>query len=137
LTKKQRQRLSKNQSKTASTSSFGAATLTLGAQANGSDLQRGASPAAVPSQNALDVAPTSQRSISAIPIEQIETDDSTKSIPNVPFYPFSEKDIANHYITLRYQIITAMPEYRGLSVEELRVDDYREGRSCYKFVTES
>lgn len=73
MTKKQKQRLLKNQPKTASASSFGATTSTEGAQANGSDLQWEASPAALPSKNALDAAPTSERSISAIPTEQIET----------------------------------------------------------------
>ena len=35
----------------------------------------------------------------------------------VPFCPFSEKDNAYSKVMLLYQSITAMPEYRELSIE--------------------
>jgi nuclear pore complex protein Nup98-Nup96 len=45
-----------------------------------------------------------------------------------PFTAFPEKDTANPNVTLQYQSITAMPAYRGSSYEELRVQDYQQGR---------
>jgi len=143
LTKKQK-RLLKKQSKTAlgTTSSFGAITSTSDTQANENILQWEASPAAAPFQNTLDpwVAHAFHRSSTstfAIPGGQLKTDDSTKPTRNVSFCPFSERDAANPKITLQYQSITAMPEYRELSIEELRVDDCRERRTKALVNTES
>jgi nuclear pore complex protein Nup98-Nup96 len=52
----------------------------------------------------------------------------TTGTAGTPFSPFNEKDSANANITLQYQSITAMPAYRGSSFEELRVQDYQQGR---------
>ncbi|KAF8559141.1 hypothetical protein OG21DRAFT_1503602 [Imleria badia] len=41
---------------------------------------------------------------------------------------FSEKDPSNPSTILQYQTITAMPAYRGTSLEELRLQDYQQNR---------
>ncbi|OSD04447.1 hypothetical protein PYCCODRAFT_1407337 [Trametes coccinea BRFM310] len=52
----------------------------------------------------------------------------TTGTANPPFSPFTEKDNINPSITLQYQSITAMPQYRSASFEELRLQDYQQGR---------
>ncbi|KAI8982767.1 nucleoporin autopeptidase-domain-containing protein [Trametes punicea] len=52
----------------------------------------------------------------------------TTGTANPPFSPFTEKDNLNPSITLQYQSITAMPQYRSASFEELRLQDYQQGR---------
>ncbi|KII95281.1 hypothetical protein PLICRDRAFT_208927 [Plicaturopsis crispa FD-325 SS-3] len=47
---------------------------------------------------------------------------------NPPYAVFSEKDAANASVTLQYQSISATPQYRGSSFEELRFQDYQQGR---------
>ncbi|KAF7302186.1 Peptidase S59 domain-containing protein [Mycena indigotica] len=51
----------------------------------------------------------------------------TTGTSNPPFQPFSEKDTATNSTSL-YQSITCMPTYRGTSFEELRYQDYAQGR---------
>lgn len=46
---------------------------------------------------------------------------------NPPFTPFVEKEPATGQNS-HYQSITAMPAYRGFSFEELRLQDYQQGR---------
>ncbi|KAG0018263.1 hypothetical protein BGZ80_007386 [Entomortierella chlamydospora] len=46
---------------------------------------------------------------------------------NPPFAPFIEKEPATGQNS-HYQSITAMPQYRGYSFEELRLQDYQQGR---------
>ncbi|KAF8935661.1 hypothetical protein BGZ52_007592 [Haplosporangium bisporale] len=46
---------------------------------------------------------------------------------NPPFAPFVEKEPATGQNS-HYQSITAMPAYRGFSFEELRLQDYQQGR---------
>ncbi|KAH7887490.1 hypothetical protein F5I97DRAFT_837804 [Phlebopus sp. FC_14] len=45
-----------------------------------------------------------------------------------PFSVFSEKDPSTNNVLLQYQTITAMPAYRGTSLEELRLQDYQQNR---------
>ncbi|KAH7926776.1 hypothetical protein BV22DRAFT_1111472 [Leucogyrophana mollusca] len=52
----------------------------------------------------------------------------TTGTSNPAYSVFSEKDTANANIVLQYQTITAMPAYRGTSLEELRFQDYQQGR---------
>ncbi|EIN10946.1 hypothetical protein PUNSTDRAFT_119779 [Punctularia strigosozonata HHB-11173 SS5] len=52
----------------------------------------------------------------------------TTGSSNPPYSVYSEKDTANASITLQYQSISCMPAYRGSSFEELRVQDYQQGR---------
>lgn len=47
---------------------------------------------------------------------------------NPPYNVFTEKDVGNSSVTLQYQSITCMPAYRGTSFEELRLQDYQQGR---------
>ncbi|KAF7981731.1 hypothetical protein HWV62_32335 [Athelia sp. TMB] len=51
----------------------------------------------------------------------------TTGTSGTPFAAFSEKDGTSNNM-LQYQSITAMPAYRGSSYEELRVQDYQQGR---------
>ncbi|KAG2155090.1 nucleoporin autopeptidase-domain-containing protein [Suillus bovinus] len=51
----------------------------------------------------------------------------TTGTSNPPYSSFSEKDPTSTS-TLQYQTITAMPAYRGTSLEELRYQDYQQGR---------
>ncbi|KAG2060215.1 hypothetical protein BDR06DRAFT_948299 [Suillus hirtellus] len=51
----------------------------------------------------------------------------TTGTSNPPYNSFSEKDPTSTS-TLQYQTITAMPAYRGTSLEELRYQDYQQGR---------
>ncbi|KAF9904520.1 hypothetical protein EC991_002628 [Linnemannia zychae] len=46
---------------------------------------------------------------------------------NPPFSPFIEKDLSSGQNS-HYQSITAMPAYRNFSFEELRMQDYQQGR---------
>ncbi|KAF9127662.1 hypothetical protein BGW39_005698 [Mortierella sp. 14UC] len=46
---------------------------------------------------------------------------------NPPFSPFIEKDLSSGQNS-HYQSITAMPAYRNFSFEELRLQDYQQGR---------
>ncbi|KAG0373483.1 hypothetical protein BGX24_011638 [Mortierella sp. AD032] len=46
---------------------------------------------------------------------------------NPPFSPFVEKDLSSGQNS-HYQSITAMPAYRNFSFEELRMQDYQQGR---------
>ncbi|KAI0677639.1 nucleoporin autopeptidase-domain-containing protein [Trametes maxima] len=62
---------------------------------------------------------------------QAPTDGSapvTTGTANPPFSAFNEKDNINPTLTLQYQSITAMPQYRSASFEELRLQDYQQGR---------
>ncbi|KAH8999152.1 nucleoporin autopeptidase-domain-containing protein [Lactarius akahatsu] len=52
----------------------------------------------------------------------------TTGTVNPPYSVFSEKDSANASVTLQYQSITCMPQYRGNSFEELRMQDYQQNR---------
>ncbi|KAI0658563.1 nucleoporin autopeptidase-domain-containing protein [Cubamyces menziesii] len=52
----------------------------------------------------------------------------TTGTANPPFSPYTEKDNINPATTLQYQSITAMPQYRSASFEELRLQDYAQGR---------
>ncbi|KAI0686785.1 nucleoporin autopeptidase-domain-containing protein [Cytidiella melzeri] len=53
----------------------------------------------------------------------------TTGTSNPQYTAFSEKDTApNSNVTLQYQCITCMPPYRGCSLEELRYQDYQQGR---------
>lgn len=53
----------------------------------------------------------------------------TTGSSNPPYNPFTEKDPAtNSNITLQYQSISCMPAYRGCSLEEIRWQDYQQGR---------
>ncbi|KAI0832820.1 nucleoporin autopeptidase-domain-containing protein [Trametes gibbosa] len=56
----------------------------------------------------------------------------TTGTANTPFTAFAEKDSVNPAITLQYQSITSMPQYRSASFEasvvELRLQDYQQGR---------
>ncbi|CDO68452.1 hypothetical protein BN946_scf184760.g8 [Trametes cinnabarina] len=52
----------------------------------------------------------------------------TTGTANPPFTPYTEKDNINPSLTLQYQSITAMPQYRSASFEELRWQDYQQGR---------
>ncbi|KAH7909456.1 nucleoporin autopeptidase-domain-containing protein [Hygrophoropsis aurantiaca] len=52
----------------------------------------------------------------------------TTGTSNPPYNAYSEKDSATSNIMLQYQTITAMPAYRGTSLEELRYQDYQQGR---------
>ncbi|KAL1944102.1 hypothetical protein VTO73DRAFT_3287 [Trametes versicolor] len=52
----------------------------------------------------------------------------TTGTANPPFSPYTEKDNINPSITLQYQSITAMPQYRSSTFEELRLQDYQQGR---------
>ncbi|KDQ64139.1 hypothetical protein JAAARDRAFT_144613 [Jaapia argillacea MUCL 33604] len=52
----------------------------------------------------------------------------TTGTANPAYNVFTEKDSANAAVTLQYQAITCMPAYRGNSFEELRVQDYAQGR---------
>ncbi|KAI0711054.1 nucleoporin autopeptidase-domain-containing protein [Cerioporus squamosus] len=47
---------------------------------------------------------------------------------STPFSAYTEKDSVNPSITLQYQSISAMPQYRAASFEELRFQDYQQGR---------
>ncbi|KAG1752484.1 nucleoporin autopeptidase-domain-containing protein [Suillus paluster] len=51
----------------------------------------------------------------------------TTGTSNPPYNAFGEKDPTST-ATLQYQTITAMPAYRGTSLEELRHQDYQQGR---------
>ncbi|EIW82263.1 hypothetical protein CONPUDRAFT_136791 [Coniophora puteana RWD-64-598 SS2] len=51
----------------------------------------------------------------------------TTGSSNPPFNVFTEKDGTTSTM-LQYQAITAMPAYRGTSFEEIRVQDYQQGR---------
>ncbi|KAJ3928055.1 MAG: nucleoporin autopeptidase-domain-containing protein [Lentinula lateritia] len=51
----------------------------------------------------------------------------TTGSSNPPYATTPEKD-ANSSITLQYQSISSMPAYAGTSFEELRVQDYQQGR---------
>ncbi|KAG2349208.1 hypothetical protein BDR05DRAFT_872857 [Suillus weaverae] len=51
----------------------------------------------------------------------------TTGTSNPPYSSFGEKDPTSAS-TLQYQTITAMPAYRGTSLEELRYQDYQQGR---------
>lgn len=51
----------------------------------------------------------------------------TTGTASPPYSVYSEKDPASS-ATLHYQTITAMPAYRGTSLEELRIQDYQQGR---------
>ncbi|KAI0638585.1 nucleoporin autopeptidase-domain-containing protein [Trametes polyzona] len=52
----------------------------------------------------------------------------TTGTANTPFTAYTEKDSVNPSITLQYQSITAMPQYKSASFEELRWQDYQQGR---------
>ncbi|CAO1616764.1 unnamed protein product [Parajaminaea phylloscopi] len=54
----------------------------------------------------------------------------TQGSSNPPYQAtvLQEKDAANNQGTFAYQSITCMPQYKGMSVEELRVQDYEQGR---------
>ncbi|KAI0941177.1 hypothetical protein AcV7_002815 [Taiwanofungus camphoratus] len=52
----------------------------------------------------------------------------TTGTANSPYQAYSEKDSTNPSLTLQYQSITCMPPYRGSSFEELRWQDYQQGR---------
>ncbi|TCD63876.1 hypothetical protein EIP91_004816 [Steccherinum ochraceum] len=52
----------------------------------------------------------------------------TTGTSNPQYAQFDEKDTANANVTLHYQSITCMPAYRGSSFEELRLQDYAQGR---------
>jgi hypothetical protein len=52
----------------------------------------------------------------------------TTGTSNPPYSVFAEKDSANSSVTLQYQSITCMPQYRGNSFEELRMQDYQQNR---------
>ncbi|KAI9508906.1 nucleoporin autopeptidase-domain-containing protein [Russula earlei] len=52
----------------------------------------------------------------------------TTGTANPAYSVFSEKDPANANATLQYQSITCMPQYRGNSFEELRMQDYQQNR---------
>lgn len=54
----------------------------------------------------------------------------TQGTSNPPYQAtvLQEKDAANNQANFAYQSITCMPQYRGMSLEELRVQDYEQGR---------
>ncbi|CAK5275183.1 unnamed protein product [Mycena citricolor] len=52
----------------------------------------------------------------------------TTGSSNPPYAAFSEKDPASASVTLNYQSISCMPAYRGTSFEEIRFQDYAQGR---------
>ncbi|KAI0307200.1 nucleoporin autopeptidase-domain-containing protein [Multifurca ochricompacta] len=52
----------------------------------------------------------------------------TTGTANPAYNVFNEKDSANSNVTLQYQSITCMPQYRGNSFEELRIQDYQQNR---------
>jgi nuclear pore complex protein Nup98-Nup96 len=52
----------------------------------------------------------------------------TAGSSNPPYAPFSEKDPATAGLTNNYQSISCMPAYRGTSFEEIRLQDYAQGR---------
>ncbi|KIP10403.1 hypothetical protein PHLGIDRAFT_28503 [Phlebiopsis gigantea 11061_1 CR5-6] len=52
----------------------------------------------------------------------------TTGSSNPQYSAFSEKDPVNSSTTLQYQSISCMPAYRGSSFEELRWQDYQQGR---------
>ncbi|KAF9464823.1 nucleoporin autopeptidase-domain-containing protein [Collybia nuda] len=53
----------------------------------------------------------------------------TAGSSNPPYSVFTEKDsAANSNVTLQYQAISCMPAYAGTSHEELRLQDYLQGR---------
>ncbi|KAH9948754.1 nucleoporin autopeptidase-domain-containing protein [Amylocystis lapponica] len=52
----------------------------------------------------------------------------TTGSSNPPYSAFSEKDTGTSSTMLQYQSITCMPQYRGSSFEELRWQDYQQGR---------
>ncbi|KAI0268301.1 nucleoporin autopeptidase-domain-containing protein [Gloeopeniophorella convolvens] len=52
----------------------------------------------------------------------------TTGTANPTYSAFAEKDSANASVTLQYQSITCMPQYRGNSFEELRTQDYQQNR---------
>ncbi|KAH8092457.1 hypothetical protein BXZ70DRAFT_993337 [Cristinia sonorae] len=52
----------------------------------------------------------------------------TTGTSNPPYAVYDEKDSTNSSLTLHYQSITCMPAYRGSSFEELRFQDYSQGR---------
>jgi nuclear pore complex protein Nup98-Nup96 len=51
----------------------------------------------------------------------------TTGTSNPPYNVFTEKDPGTS-VALQYQSITCMPAYRGTSLEELRFQDYQQGR---------
>ncbi|KAJ6561461.1 nucleoporin autopeptidase-domain-containing protein [Mycena vulgaris] len=52
----------------------------------------------------------------------------TTGSSNPPYTPFTEKDPAATGVMNTYQSISCMPNYRGTSFEELRIQDYAQGR---------
>ncbi|KAL5520511.1 hypothetical protein ACEPAG_9735 [Sanghuangporus baumii] len=52
----------------------------------------------------------------------------TTGSSNPPYQVYSEKDANAPAVTLNYQSISCMPAYRGTSFEEVRVQDYLQGR---------
>ncbi|GJE87476.1 nucleoporin2-domain-containing protein [Phanerochaete sordida] len=52
----------------------------------------------------------------------------TTGSSNPPYNAFSEKDAGATNVVLHYQSISCMPAYRGTSFEELRWQDYQQGR---------
>ncbi|KAH9833799.1 nucleoporin autopeptidase-domain-containing protein [Rhodofomes roseus] len=51
----------------------------------------------------------------------------TTGSSNPSYAPYAEKE-GNSTLTLHYQSISCMPQYRGSSFEEIRVQDYQQGR---------
>ncbi|KAJ7167699.1 nucleoporin autopeptidase-domain-containing protein, partial [Mycena filopes] len=52
----------------------------------------------------------------------------TSGSSNPPYAPYSEKDAASPTVTNSYQSISCIPAYRGTSFEEIRLQDYAQGR---------
>ena len=58
----------------------------------------------------------------------------TTGTSNPPYSVFGEKDSANSSVTLQYQSITCMPQYRGNSFEVSNLDPfYRSDRRTFSF----
>jgi len=127
LTKKQIRLLKKGlKSETGTTNPFAS---TSGAQANENENENASqwreSSVAAPFQTTLSpwVASASPPTLSLKPKPNMTP------TSRAPFLPFSEPSAEGSRVKLYYQSITAMHVYRGLSIEELRVDDYQEGRT--------
>ncbi|EJD05134.1 uncharacterized protein FOMMEDRAFT_139681 [Fomitiporia mediterranea MF3/22] len=61
----------------------------------------------------------------------------TTGSSNPPYSVFSEKDVNEPKCTLHYQSISIMPSYHGTSFEELRLQDYTQGRKPTKGISQS
>ncbi|KIO12458.1 hypothetical protein M404DRAFT_677694 [Pisolithus tinctorius Marx 270] len=76
---------------------------------------------AVSESNSLLLSPTATGQDGAV------TTAVTTGTASPPYSVYSEKDPSSS-VALQYQTITAMPAYRGTSLEELRMQDYQQGR---------